>query len=325
MNRNQFLKVSSLAGVGLAINPLNSCGLNSKPMKLKSIGLGLFSVPKLLENDLEEAIKILSEMGITEFETYGPYTFSDDRNKASWAAVTPQLGFSVSGLYGKSASEFKTLLSKYNITVPSMHTDLYTLEEHLGELAEAANALGAKYVVLPSIPDHERPSIDAYKTMASRFNKIGEQAKKEGISFAYHNHGYGLQPDQNGVAPIDYIFNGTDPDSVFFEMDLFWTVAGKANPEQLLAKHSGRFKMLHIKDMRELSFFSGDGSTPDQWMALFPQLTSAGSGVMDLKNILNTAMQNGVDHYFIEHDFAPDPIKNIGDAAVYLKNLEISI
>lgn len=323
MNRTQFLKVSSLAGVGLAINPLNSCGLNSNPIKLKSIGLGLFSVPKLLENNLEGAIKILSEMGITEFETYGPYLFSDDRNKESWAAVTPQLGFNVSGLYGKSASEFKALLAAYNITVPSMHTDLYTLEERMGKLAEAANTLGAKYVVLPSIPDHERPNIDAYKVMAERFNKIGENAKKEGISFAYHNHGYGLQPNENGVTPIDYIFDGTDHESVFFEMDLFWTVAGKANPEELLTKHSGRFKMLHIKDMRELSYFSGDGSTPDQWMALFPQLTSAGSGVMDLKNILNTAMQNGVDHYFIEHDFAPDPIKNIGDASSYLSNLRI--
>lgn len=157
--------------------------------------------------------------------------------------------------------------------------------------------------------------------MAERFNKIGENAKAEGIHFAYHNHGYGLVPDASGVTPIDLIFEGTDPALVFFEMDLFWMVAGRANPAAMLEKHSGRFKMLHIKDMKTLTRFSGDGSTPQQWMELFPQLVAAGEGVIPIKEIIKAASENGVEHYFIEHDFAPDPIKNIGTAANYLKNL----
>lgn len=70
MNRNQFLKVSSLAGVGLAINPLNSCGLNSKLIKLKSIGLGLFSVPK--------AIKFYERNGFQEFDKH-IFKLGDDK------------------------------------------------------------------------------------------------------------------------------------------------------------------------------------------------------------------------------------------------------
>jgi sugar phosphate isomerase/epimerase len=202
-----------------------------------------------------------------------------------------------------------------------MHTDLYTLEGKMGALAEAANALGAKYVVLPSIPDHERGSLDAYRLMAERFNRIGENAKAEGIHFAYHNHGYGLSPDASGVTPINLIFEGTDPSLVFFEMDIFWTVAGRANPVELLEKNSGRFKMLHIKDMKKRTHFSGDGSTPDQWMELFPQLVAAGKGVLPLKEIMGTASSHGVEHFFIEHDFAPDPIRDIGAAAHYLQNL----
>lgn len=321
MDRKHFLKTTSLFTLGAT--SLSTVSANWLPPleKLKSIGLGLFSVPKLLENDLEAGVKALAELGITEFETYGPYPFSDSRNKAFWAGVTPSLGFSVSGFYGKSAAEFRQILGDSGIRVPSMHTDLYTLEGNMGALAEAANTLGTKYVVLPSIPDYERTSLEAYKRMAERFNKIGENAKAEGVYFAYHNHGYGLVPGASGTTPIDLIFEGTDPSLVFFEMDLFWTVAGRADPASMLAKHSGRFKMLHIKDMKSLTHFSGDGSTPDQWMELFPQLVAAGEGIMPLKEILKTASENGVDHYFIEHDFAPDPIANIGSAATYLKNL----
>jgi len=202
-----------------------------------------------------------------------------------------------------------------------MHTDLFTLEGNMGALADAAHVLGAAYVVLPAIPDYERTNIDAYKKIAERFNSIGEHAKSEGVSFAYHNHGYGLIPDSNGVRPIDIIFDHTDPSLVFFEMDLFWTVAGKADPVALLEKNKGRYKMLHVKDMKEFTYFSGDGSTPSQWMELFPNLVAAGEGVINLDEIIGVAIKNGVEHFFIEHDFAPNPRVNISSAANYLKSL----
>ncbi|MDX1333591.1 MAG: TIM barrel protein, partial [Robiginitalea sp.] len=217
MDRTHFLKTASLFTFGATCLSTASAHWLPPLDRLKSIGLGLFSVPKLLENDLEADVKALAELGITEFETYGPYPFSDARNKAFWAEVTPRLGFSVSGFYGKTAAGFKQLLGDHGIRVPAMHTDLYTLEGNMGALAEAANTLGAKYVVLTSIPDYERTSLDAYKRIAERFNTIGENAKAEGVYFAYHNHGYGLVPEASGTTPIDLIFEGTDPSLVFFE------------------------------------------------------------------------------------------------------------
>ena len=320
LTRNQFLTKTALCGIGASISPLSISNLK-KLKKLDSIGLNLFSIPKILEKDLEGTIKSLSEIGINQFETYGPYVFSDIRNKESWAALTPQLGFNGSGFFGKTQHEFKTILSRYGISVPSMHTDLYTLENNMGGLASVANTLGATYVVLPFIPDHERINIDAYKKIADRFNQIGENAKKGGVSFAYHNHGYGLTPDSNGVRPIELIIDRTDPSLVFFEMDLFWTVAGKADPIELLVNNSGRYKLLHIKDMRELTYFSGDGSTPNQWIELLPKLVSAGKGVINLDKIIGIAMNKGVEHYFIEHDFAPEPLVNISTSYNYLKSL----
>lgn len=321
MNRKTFIKQASAASLALGLTPSLSPSM-LKNKKIAKIGLGLFTAPRLFQEDVEKGIATLAELGIHEFETYGPYVFSDARNHASWKAITPQLGFDISGFLGLSLNEFHRLLKKYNISVPSMHTDLYTLEGSMGKLAEAANTLGANYVVLPAIPETERETLDDYKRIAERFNAIGAAAKKEGIAFAYHNHGYGLVPNEQGIKPVDLIFDGTDPNLVFLEMDIFWTVAGRANPVELIQKHSGRYKMFHLKDMSTLTYFEGEGSNAAEWMALFPKLVSAGSGVMPIDEIVQTATAHGAEHFFIEHDFAPDPIENIGSAARYLESLK---
>ena len=53
-------------------------------------------------------------------------------------------------------------------------------------------------------------------------------------------------------ALYDYMLRHTDPDYVFFEMDVYWTVIGDASPVDYFRKYPGRFKVLHIKDSREI-------------------------------------------------------------------------
>ena len=320
MKRLDFIRHSAaaLGTISMAHPFLNN--LTTMPKKLPSLGLGLFTLPKLLEQDFKGTLSKLSAMGYEELEFFGPYSFSHKNNKESWAQVTPMLGFNGSGLFGETLESAAKILKKNKLRVPAMHTDLDTLEQHMGALAEAANVLGAKYVVLPSAPPETRLNLDGYKSLAERFNKIGESAQQYGISYAYHNHGYGLQ-EVNGIRPLDLILDGTDPSLVFFEMDLFWTVAGRANPVELLKNNPGRYKMLHIKDMKTQSCFATDGGNPQEWMALFPQLTTAGQGVIDLPAILKTAIKTGVDHYFVEQDLAPNPWVDIQNSYDYLKKL----
>ncbi len=103
------------------------------------------------------------------------------------------------------------------------------------------------------------------------------------------------------------ILDNTDPNLVFMEMNLFWTTAGGINPVDLLTKHKGRYKMLHIKDMKEQKRFAGDGGSASEWIPLFPFMTSAGDGVIDLKNIIHAARKTGVEYYFVEQDMVTDP------------------
>ena len=321
MNRKDFIKSTALFGASLGVS--NSLLANAfKTNKISKVGVQLWSLPKLLESNFEQTIKQLAEIGIKELELYGPFPFSDPREKTKWAGLASLLGFSASGYFGKTPEHFTEVLNSNQLKVPSIHTDLFTLESNMSALGKAARQLNSTYVVLPAIPEEFRPDLKGYEDMAKRFNTIGRTAKEEGIRFAYHNHGYGLQAI-DGTIPLNIVLSETDPDLVFFEMDVFWTIAGKANPIQLLIDYVGRYKMLHLKDMKSLTYFKEYGSNPDEWVELFPQLVPAGEGVLPLSNILKVAHQTEVEHYFIEQDLAPNPIVDINSAYSFISNVEL--
>ena len=314
MKRRAFLERAAAAGLALSIAPYPSLS-NSQ-----SIGINLFSLPKVLESDFGKGLEMLSKMGYKEIEMYGPYSFSDERAKTRWKTLEPLVGFTGSGFFGHTSQEVHSMMEANGLKVPSLHTDLDTLTHHMGSLAEAANILGSTYVVLPAIPDKERKNLDAYNIMAERFNRIGEDAKANGIRFAYHNHGYGLT-EMEGEIPLEIILNQTDKDTVFFEMDLFWTTAGRMDPIELLHKHSGRYKLMHIKDMKKIVRFSGNGGTADQWTALWGEMTTAGDGVLDLLNIIHVAQENGLMHSVVEQDIVAHPEIALKRSIDYLKSL----
>src|SRR5436190_9651668 len=241
MNRRKFMSNAALTGTGL----LFSAHLFAQSKLLQRIGIQFFSLPKLLEQDFPGALNMLSKMGYKEVELYGPYPFSAAPARERWDAVTPSLGFKGSGYFGRTGSDVKRMLADNGLTAPSMHTDLDTLQTGMDKLAEAAQLLGHKYVVLPAIPEEKRKTLDDYKKMADAFNVIGRAANKAGVKFAYHNHGYGLY-EMDGQIPLKLILDGTDPSLVFFEMDLFWTTAGGADPVTLLDTYRNRYHLVHI-------------------------------------------------------------------------------
>jgi sugar phosphate isomerase/epimerase len=317
INRRKFIGNSVTLATSACLFP---AALFTPPVLLDKVGVQFFSLPKMLEKDLAGTLAMLAKLGYKEAEIYGPYPFSNEAGKKSWAAVTPSLGFSGSGFFGHTDIEFKKMLQDNGLAVPSIHTDLATLDMNMPQLAEAAQVLGSSYVVLPSIPADKRKTLDDYKKMAELFNKIGAEAKKSGIKFAYHNHGYGLS-ELEGQIPLELIFANTDPALVFFEMDLYWTTAGGADPITLLKKHTGRYNLMHVKDMSKKVRFSGDGGDPKQWIELWPYMTTAGKGVLDLKSIISTAKENGVKHFIVEQDLVDNPEMALKNSYDYLASL----
>lgn len=322
-HRRHFIKTAAALVAGnILSSPFHShAALSERDSRgLRRIGIQLFSIPKLAEKDFKGTMQMLAQIGYKEIEFFGPYTFSAQEDKDSWNAVTEAVGFSGSGFFGHSAEEVKKILKDNGLSTASMHTGMWSLNNALDGLAEAADVLGARYVVLPSAPTPK--NLDGYKQRADEFNKIGEEARKRGIRFAYHNHGNGLKAI-DGTVPFELLMERTDPELVFFQMDIYWMTAGGVNVSAYLDKYKGRFKLMHIKDMSKDVRFSGDGGDPSQWIALFPYLANAGSGVLDLEGILTHAKRSGVEHFIVERDLAPNPEEDLRESFTYLSNVEL--
>jgi sugar phosphate isomerase/epimerase len=320
MTRRNFIKNATVLTTGVAVTPLDELILELK--RVKKLGIQLFSLPKSLDKDFEGTIALLAKMGYQELELFGPYPCSAPVAHERWKALGGRLGFSGSGYFGKSIQEVKAILKRYNLTAPSAHTDWDTLVNHMPQLGEAARFLGHKYVVLPAIPEEKRKTADDYKRVAATFHQIAENAQKEGITFAYHNHGYGLKTASNTAQPLLFsLLDSPEVAKVGLQMDVFWTAAGGVKPIDLLKKYPKKYVSMHLKDMKESKVFSGDGGSAPQWMELFPYMTTAGDGVLDVKGIVQQALANGVKHFFVEQDLVAQPEIALKQSFDYLRKL----
>ena len=117
------------------------------------------------------------------------------------------------------------------------------------ECIAAHKAAGMKYLVTPSMPFLK--SLKELQVYCDYFNEIGKRCRENGIKYGYHNHAFEFQKIEDQVM-LEYMIRHTDPENVLFEMDVYWVVIGQNSPVDLFHKYPGRFKMLHIKDLREI-------------------------------------------------------------------------
>jgi sugar phosphate isomerase/epimerase len=331
LNRRDFL-LSTAALSGL----LAACQSESAPESatdtvpgamntkhIERVGLGLFTIPKLLDDDFEGTMAMLAQIGYKELEFFGPYPFSVPEAHARWTEIAGMLNLSGSGYFGLTGQQVRAIMDQNGLTSPSMHIDLGTLRMRVEQAAEAAQIMGQHYMGISAIPESERPDLDGYKRIADEFNAIATKAAPYGVKLLYHNHGYGLT-EMEGEIPFQVVLERTDPDLVAMEMDIYWTTAGHADPVDYLKSYSGRFKLLHVKDMREAVRFKGDGSTADQWIELQSYMIDAGSGVLDLETILGTALESGAEHFYVEQDLVPNPDEALRNIYNYISSLGFS-
>ena len=119
-----------------------------------------------------------------------------------------------------------------------------------------------------------------------------------GIDVAKRSHVAAAMGDGGEVAVIN-------PIQTFFQMDVYWVVRGQNSPVDYINQYPGRFKMLHIKDHREIGQSGMVG-----YDAIFRQVDKA--GVQDIVAeieqysvpVLESVQQSL--HYLQEASFVPN-------------------
>jgi len=238
----------------------------------KTGGLALYTVRDDMQKNPKEVLKKVAEIGYKYIEA---------------------AGYNEGKFYGMSPEEFKNYLSEIGLDPVSTHQGSITFE-NADQMIADVKAAGFKYLVIPVPPMGNFVFDPATRTMgmkgsvdelAETLTTLGKKCSAAGIELLYHNHDFEFKKNEDGIVPIDYLLENTDPKYVNFQMDLFWVTKAEADPLAYFEKYSGRFKIWHVKDMDEEGKFA-----------------PVGKGTINFEDILDKRKQSGMKYYMVEQD-----------------------
>jgi sugar phosphate isomerase/epimerase len=244
-------------------------------------GINLFTFREELKTNPKEVLKSIKEAGYKNIEDAG---YADRK------------------FYGMPPTEFKDFLKETGLVPVSSHQGGITYENADATIADV-KAVGYEYLVVPIPPMGHFTFDTATKKMgmtggaenlAKMLDSLGEKCNKAGLKLLYHNHDFEFRKDEQGVVPIDYLLENTNPNVVNFEIDLYWAVKAGADPVKYFEKYPHRFKAWHLKDMDDQGRFA-----------------PVGRGKLNFAQFLSKKEQAGMQYYFVEQDMTFDGMKPI--------------
>ncbi len=277
--RKQFIASTSMLASGALLFPSL---FNSEAKKIKNVGVQLYTFRTEMAADARGTLKKIAELGYKQIE-------SARSNKGHY--------------YGLTAKEMKQACKDLGMTLSSGHVHVDAQwKQTLDEAAES----GQKYLICSTMPTNGQ-TVDNYKKVAESFNKSGEDCKKLGIKFGYHNHEYEYQSHEGKVL-YDILLDNTQADLVHMELDLGWVIVGGKNPLDYFSKYPGRFPLWHLKDMDLVKKHS----------------VEFGKGGLDIMAMLKNRKQSGLDILFVEQEeYASTPFESMKENMEYLKKIKL--
>jgi sugar phosphate isomerase/epimerase len=303
LHRRKFIRTAGFLASGIAMAGMSCRSVGKKEtsennslsqkdpvlsgVAIPSFGLQLYTLRDVLPRDPRETLRQIADFGYKEIEGY-----EGDAGM----------------FWGMGHKEFRNYLDGLGLSMISSHCNI---DKDFERKAAEAGETGMKYLISPWIGPQKK--LDDYKRFAEVFNKRGEVCKKNGIRFAYHNHGYSFA-ETDGRIPQDILMEATDPGLVDFEMDIYWVVTAGADPEAWLRKYPNRFTLCHVKDRTR----NADPREEDASCDL-------GKGSIDFAKVLHTASEQGMRHYIMEQEKyeGSTPLRSAEAGASYLKNIRI--
>lgn len=198
--------------------------------------------------------------------------------------------------------EYRKLCEERNINIISFGASFKDLQFKPEQVIVEAKQLGAKYIMCAWIPYEGIFKSEDADLAIQVFNEFGELASKKGLIFCYHPHGFEFVPYKESTL-LEYIIESTNPMFVSFEMDIHWVYTGGSDPLLLLKKYGTRWKLMHLRDMKD------------------KKSVALGTGDFDIPPILREAKKIGIAYYFIEDLNNAEVDKQLPKSIRYLKEL----
>ena len=285
--RRSFLKqlAASAAALPFAMDRVEAARLGWT----KQVGLELYTVRDLTPKDFEGTVAKVAGIGYKEVEPASQ----------SYGGLEPK--------------EFRALLDRYGLTMPSTHIgaqDGPDLEQQL----EGFQTMGIRYTevrpVRESTPSRTQrrgapPPVteESVKRTAEELNRHGRIVAKFGMKMLYHNHAPEFQPfEGSSLRPYDILLSGTDPSLVAMQLDIGWASVAGQDVIGMFHKNPGRFELWHVKDARGIHNLPASLNQRERMREI--TLVPVGQGEVDYRAIFAQAELAGLKHFCIEQDNA---------------------
>ena len=266
-----------------ALIPATQALFAREPLNHNDLGVQLYTVRKVIGKDPLATLQAIQQIGYAEVEATG------GNLDQIWPA-----------------------LEKTQLKAVSIHLEHSEPGGALDSALADYKQKGFQYAVVPYLETTHGGSAGV-KRIAEMLNKIGESAKKNGLTLCYHNHAHDFTP-MGGSNPIEMLMQDTQADLVQLELDIFWASVAGLNPVDVLKKYSGRVPLVHLKDKAKGVPVQHDEKVPAT------AFKAVGSGSIDIPAVLSAAAAAGVRHYFVEQDETPgDPIASLRKSYEYLQ------
>ena len=237
--------------------------------------------PRLAEGELPVALQMYS------LRTFGSVEGGVFEEQLALAADAGYGWIETVGTHDLSAEAMNALLQKYDLRVASMHVDMDTLQNNLGELIAFNKALGNTNVVMPYA---EAADAAGWRQIGADLNEVGAKLREAGIMLAYHNHAHEMEA-LDGKLAIDHLLGAADPENLKLQVDLAWVARGGQDPAAFVAAHAGRIVSVHAKDNAP----EGENEDQDGW-------AEVGYGTLAWDTILPAVRDAGAQWFVVEHD-----------------------
>jgi sugar phosphate isomerase/epimerase len=278
MRRREFVQAFGATFAGAALLPRFA----SPTQYLWRVGLELYSVRNAMKADPERTLAAVRAMGYDDVELLWSF-----------------------GNFGRTPKQVHDTLKHEGLKAPSGHIAPEALLKDWEKSLEDAKVVGHQYLIVPSLPDETKLSLDEWRRWADRFNAAGDLARRAGIWLAFHNEPEHLKP-VNGAIPYEIFVDRTVGSKVRLQLDFGNMEVGGGRPMEYLQRYKDRYWSFHVKDVVQ-------DHTRD---------TELGAGRTNLRGLLAAIPDVQKKPCYVEQESPKDELASMKLNYDYLKKLE---
>jgi sugar phosphate isomerase/epimerase len=293
ISRRDFFKASAANAAALGLLSTAQWEAEANPLGLP---IGSQTYPhkqRIADGDFAGVCADMKSIGVGQLELCSPIGYKD------FAKLS-------------EGKETKKILADHGLRSISAHFGMKELRETHQQSIDWAKEVGMTQMGTASLGGHLTDgvaSMDVIKKSADEYNKIGEEAAKNGIQQFLHDEGFEMAKAEDGKLVYEHLFELLDPKLVKFQFQMS-AMRTVGDPIKWFNDNPGRFLSMHLQGVDvnapmpdPAARRGGQGRGPGQGGGGRAMGLAVGHDTLDWPKIFAAAKKGGIKNYFVEQNW----------------------